>query len=69
MDVEAVPSLDGPGKEAVIEALGRAGVRVEVAPAAYASAWRAAGLRDGVEGDDAEGYAPSPRSTRGATRA
>ena len=33
-------------------------------------AWRRAGLQEGVERDDADvGYTPSPRSTRGATRA
>jgi hypothetical protein len=33
-------------------------------------AWRLAGLQEGVERDDADGgYTPSPRSTRGATRA
>ena len=33
-------------------------------------AWRRAGLLEGVERDDADvGYTPSPRSTRGATRA
>jgi hypothetical protein len=53
----------------VIEALERSGVRIEVVPAAYDSAWRTAGLKDGVEEDEPEGYAPSPRSTRGATRA
>jgi hypothetical protein len=69
VDVEAVPPLDGPGQRAVIAALERAGVRVEVAPATYGSAWRAAALREGAEGDEAEDYALSPRSTRGATRA
>ena len=68
MDVEAVPPMDGSERRAVLEALERTGVRVEVVPAAYDSAWRAAGLRDGVEDDD-EGYALSPRRTRGATRA
>ena len=69
MDVEAVPPVDESEKRAVIEALEHVGIRVEVTPAAYDSAWRAAGQRDGAEGDDAEGYTPSPRSTRGATRA
>lgn len=61
--------MDEPGQQAVIEALKQAGVRIEAMPGAYESAWRAAGLRDGVESDEAEDYAPSPRSTRGATRA
>jgi hypothetical protein len=34
------------------------------------SAWRRAAARESVENDPMEaGYAPSPRSTRGATRA
>jgi len=69
VDIEAVPPVDGSAKRAVIEALERTGVRVEVTPTAYGSAWREAGLRDGAEGDDVEGYPLSPRSTRGATRA
>lgn len=69
MDIEAVPPLAAPGQRALIEALERAGVRLDPAPAAYESAWRAAGLRDVVEADELEDYAPSPRSTRGATRA
>ncbi len=37
---------------------------------AYRQAWRLAGLREAALGDEAEvGYAFSPRSTRGATRA
>ena len=36
----------------------------------YTDSWRYAALREGVERDEDEaGYAPSPRSTRGATRA
>ena len=53
----------------MIEALEHAGVRVELTHTAYDSAWRAAGLRDAVDGDEPEDYALSPRSTRGATRA
>jgi hypothetical protein len=69
VDIEAVPPVDSSGQRAVIEALERAGVRVEVAPAAYESAWRAVGLSEAVDGEEPEAYAPSPRSTRGATRA
>ncbi len=50
-------------------ALARAHVPVDLEPAAYASAWRVAGLREAAEGEDVESYALSPRSTRGATRA
>jgi len=36
----------------------------------YDDAWRRAGLEEGVfRGDADSDYAPSPRSTRGATRA
>ncbi len=69
MDVEAVPPLDEAGRRAVLAALERAGVRVGITPAAYESAWRAAALVEGVEVEEGEGYALSPRSTRGATRA
>lgn len=69
MDIEAVPPVDGPGQRAVIVALERAGVRVKATPAAYASPWRVAALRESAEGEGPEGYALSPRSTRGATRA
>ncbi len=36
---------------------------------AYDDAWRRAALHEGVEDEADAGYAPSPRSTRGATRA
>ena len=50
-------------------ALGAAGMRTMRSPR-YADSWRNAALREGVERDEPEaGYAPSPRSTRGATRA
>ena len=49
--------------------LGAAGIRTVRSPR-YADSWRTAALREGVERDEPEsGYAPSPRSTRGATRA
>jgi hypothetical protein len=62
------PSLD----ESVARALA-ALVRESRANASAASgggAWREAALREGVErSEDEPGYALSPRSTRGATRA
>ncbi len=49
--------------------LGAAGIWTARSPR-YVDAWRNAALREGVERDEPEvGYAPSPRSTRGATRA
>lgn len=69
MDVRTDPPLDESEQRALIGALERAGVPVDGAPEQYRSAWRAAGLRDALEPDEAESYAPSPRSTRGATRA
>lgn len=54
----------------MIRALERAGVRLDVAPAAYRSAWRRSGLVVTPEPEVGEGaYARSPRSTRGARRA
>jgi hypothetical protein len=54
---------------ALIAALERVGVRGPGDPG-YGSAWRLSALREGVEQEELEGgYALSPRSTRGATRA
>jgi hypothetical protein len=62
-----VPQLD---LNALRQALTRAGVRVDAAPEAYASAWRRAAAREATLGESASpGYARSPRRTRGATRA
>jgi hypothetical protein len=56
-------------RRALETALGAAGIRTVRSPR-YLDAWRTAALREGVERDEPEaGYAPSPRSTRGATRA
>jgi hypothetical protein len=51
-------------------ALERAGLRLDEHPEVYANSWRSAALREAVD-DELEmiPYAPSPRSTRGATRA
>ena len=51
------------------QALERAGVRLDGQPEAYRSAWRRAALREGTDDEPVPRYAPSPRSTRGATRA
>ena len=69
MDLEADPPLGEPGQRALIQALERAGARVDGTPASYGSAWREAGLREAADVDEPEDYARSPRSTRGATRA
>jgi hypothetical protein len=55
----------------VLAALAEAGIRDGLAPTGQDSAWRAAALLEAVERDprDVDGYALSPRSTRGATRA
>lgn len=69
MDLEVDPPLGEPAGRALIEALGRVAAHVDGAPAVYRSAWRAAGLREAAEPEEADDYALSPRSTRGATRA
>ena len=64
-----VPPIDDSVRRALETALGAAGIRTVRSPR-YADSWRNAALREGVERDEPEaGYAPSPRSTRGATRA
>ena len=75
MDFDAVPPLTAPESEAIRHALARVGVRLESARVPYDSAWRHAAVAEAT--DDVEHtspaalapYAPSPRSTRGATRA
>lgn len=69
MDFEVVPPLREPEQQAVRQALERAGVRLDGQPEAYRSAWRRAALREGTDAEPVPRYAPSPRSTRGATRA
>lgn len=69
MDIEVVPPVAAPGQRALTEALERAGVTTDGAPSEYESAWRTAGLHEAAGLDEPEDYAPSPRSTRGATRA
>jgi hypothetical protein len=71
VDADVTPPLDDAMRRALLDALGRAGVVGPPRPAdASAGPWRLAGLREAID-DDAEsgGYALSPRSTRGATRA
>jgi hypothetical protein len=70
VDLEAVPPIPPTELELLEAALARAGVDLDARPGAYESAWRRAGIAEAAghaDGDD--GYTPSPRSTRGATRA
>jgi len=69
VELSVTPALDDSTERALRSALGA--VKADTSQAeAYVSAWRRAGLAEGVEQDDADpGYALSPRSTRGATRA
>ncbi len=62
MRLDVTPPVD----EELAEALGDL-LAEERAPAPSQPAWQRAALMEGVECD--EGYAFSPRSTRGATRA
>ena len=65
MNVTVDPPLD----ESIASALA-ALIRESSATASRDGAWREAALREGVErSEDEPGYALSPRSTRGATRA
>jgi len=68
--LQVVPRPSEDKVAAIEHALGLAGVRpVEVQPASL-SAWRRAAAREAVENPPAPRfYAPSPRKTRGATRA
>jgi hypothetical protein len=62
--------LPDDARDALERALAEAGEALERQPAAYASAWRRAAALEAVDGEpDEDGYALSPRSTRGATRA
>jgi hypothetical protein len=70
--VEIAPPLPEAERNALSHALERAGVRLDGLPEAYASPWRRAAAREAVDNQPARAqsrYAPSPRSTRGATRA
>jgi hypothetical protein len=67
--LSARPPLDTPVEQALVELLRESrGVAPSHAPCT--DAWRQAALREGVDASEPEpGYALSPRSTRGATRA
>ena len=62
---------DAPAQAVVDAALALVRVEVEAAHLGYSSPWRLAALLEAVDREPTadERYAPSPRSTRGATRA
>ena len=70
MGLEVVPPVPSDELDALVEALARAGIELDGRSGVYACAWRRAGLAEATgHADEADGYTPSPRSTRGATRA
>jgi hypothetical protein len=68
MDLDVTPTPGPTERRALLLALGRAEATARTGDP-YRQAWRVAGLRESVENEDEDGYAFSPRSTRGATRA
>ena len=69
MNLDVVPPLDDRARRALVRALEETTLRSH-RDDPYRQAWRLAALEEAALGDDAEvGYAFSPRSTRGATRA
>ena len=70
MTLEISPPLPDEERKALSRALVRAGVHLDGRPEAYASAWWRTAAQEAVDDVPAPmRYAPSPRSTRGATRA
>jgi hypothetical protein len=64
------PPLPDDARDALERALVDAGEGLDQQPDGYRSAWRRAAALEAVDGEpDEDGYALSPRSTRGATRA
>jgi hypothetical protein len=69
VDLVSTPPLDAAVRQALLAAFEEAGERTS-GPSVYEDRWRRAALSEAVEGDQLEvGYALSPRSTLGATRA
>jgi hypothetical protein len=69
VEVVVVPAVDAATKRALQIVLARARIRGPVGRA-YDDAWRRSAWREAVERSElAAAYAPSPRRTRGATRA
>ncbi len=70
MTLAIAPPLPEAERKALSQALERAGVSLDGRPEAYASAWWRTATQEAVDNVPAAArYAPSPRSTRGATRA
>jgi hypothetical protein len=69
MAIEVVPPVPESESAALHRALATLGVRLDGQPEAYRSAWRRTALREATDNEPVPRYAPSPRSTRGATRA
>ena len=69
MAIEVVPPVAEGESVALRRGLATLGLRLDGQPEAYRSAWRRAALREATDNEPAPRYAPSPRSTRGATRA
>ena len=70
MPIDVRPPLPDEARDALERALAAPGDAPERQPAAYRSAWRRVAALEAVDGEpDEDGYALSPRSTRGATRA
>jgi hypothetical protein len=68
--MEVRPPLPDDARDALARALAEAGESLERQSTTYRSAWRRAAALEAVDGEpDDDGYALSPRSTRGATRA
>ena len=69
MEIVVVPPVTAAVLRALAAVLERAGMRAS-AIHGYETAWRRSALREAVDrGEPDDGYALSPRSTRGATRA
>jgi hypothetical protein len=66
VEIELLPEPDAAAREAAFRAVAAVTRAEQLAAAGYGSDWRRAALAEGVERDP--GYAPSPRSSRGATR-
>ena len=70
MPIDVRPPLPDDERDALARALADAGEPLEQQSTAYRSAWRRAAALEAVESEpDEDGYALSPRRTRGATRA
>lgn len=70
MQLEVHPPLPESQQAGLRQALALAGVRIAVTQEALNGAWFRAAVREAVDREPVVArYAPSPRSTRGATRA